>query len=176
MNVLPPTTCDLTARQQEISDAIATRRKGGMDAPFAAMLCAPEIADRVQLLDEHLRFGLRLPERLRALAILVTATCHRIEDATYFSGLSLIRDAGLSAEKREALTAGRKPGDLNEAEALVYRFASELAEMGRVRTPTFEEAARTLGRDVVIELIGVCGHTAMLVVMLNVTRTRFADS
>ncbi len=140
------------------------------------MLYAPDIADRVQCLAEHLRSGLRLPERLRALAILVTATRHCAEDAQHFVGLHALRSSGLAADKQATLAAGDHPANLIADEELVYCFASELAATGRIGEATFTASADIFGRDVVIELVALCGYVAMLTVMLNITQTRFADA
>jgi 4-carboxymuconolactone decarboxylase len=165
----------MTPRQREVSEAIANRRADGFSAAYAPLIYSPEVADRVQLLGEQLRFNLRLPERLRVLAVLVAAGRHRSDDVAHFARLDAVKQSGLAGSKIAALSERRRPPDLKEDEALVYDFCTDLITNGRVKSGTFDRAANRFGREICLELVHVCGYTFFLTTVINVTQTRLAD-
>ena len=48
---------EMSPRQKEVSAAIAGGPRGGIRGPFLALIHNPELANRVQQLGEHLRYG-----------------------------------------------------------------------------------------------------------------------
>ena len=46
----------MSARQLEVADTIASGHRGALKGPFLALIHNPELASRVQALGEHLRF------------------------------------------------------------------------------------------------------------------------
>lgn len=162
---------DMTPRQREVAAVIAKSGTDPLAGHQSALLYSPEVAERVQLLSEELRVNLRVPERLRALAVLVTAGRHRSADTVPFVRQDDVQQSGLAAATITALSEGRRPTDLKDDEALVYNFCTELMQTGRVRNVTFEALASRVGREICLELVHVCGYTAFLTTVLNVTQT-----
>jgi 4-carboxymuconolactone decarboxylase len=154
----------MTPRQREVAEAVS----------LAPLIYSPEVAARVQLLGDELRFNLRVPERLRALAILVAAGRHRSDDVAHFARLDDIKQSGLATAKIAALSERRRPTDLKEDEALVYDFCTDLIMTGRVKSGTFDRAVNRFGREICLELVHVCGYTLFLVTVINVTQTRLS--
>src|SRR5687768_18401283 len=68
---LPPE--QLTADQQAAVDELVASPRGGVIGPFIATLRSPELTRRLQRLGEYIRFEAALPEKLREMAILLTA-------------------------------------------------------------------------------------------------------
>jgi 4-carboxymuconolactone decarboxylase len=167
---------DMTPRQREVAEAISNRRADAFSGPSVPLIYSPEVADRVQLLGEHLRFNLRVPERLRVLAVLVAAGRYRSDDLAYFVRLDATKQSGLADAKIAALSEGRRPADMKEDEEIVYDYCTELARTGRVRSATFDRAVKRFGREICLELVKVCGYTLFLTALLNVTQTRFSES
>lgn len=167
---------DMTPRQREVADAIQKRRSGGLGGPYPAMVYSPEVADRAQLLGEYLRFNLRLPEPLRAMAVLVAAGRHRAADVTPFLAAGGIRDSGLAEDKVKALAEARRPDGMSADEALVHDFCFELSRTGRVKNATFDRTAARFGKEICLELVAVCGFTAMQTTMLNITGAAEAEA
>lgn len=161
----------LSPRQREVVNAFHPQRQGGLAGPFHALLHSPEIAERVKLLGEELRFHLRVPERLRALAILVSASTYRSDEAARFAALPEIRDSGLSAAKAAALGAGRRPEDLTADEQATFEFSWQLTRGGRVNTSCFETLAAQVGKEVCLELVVLCGYVLFLSRLMNITQT-----
>src|SRR5580704_9172821 len=63
----------LTPKQRAVATALIATRRGALRGPFVPLLYSPELLDRAQRLGEYLRYESALPERLRELAILITA-------------------------------------------------------------------------------------------------------
>jgi len=165
----------LTPRQHEVAEAIHQQRPRALAGAFQALLYSPEVAERVHLLDQELRLHLRVPERLRALAVLVAAGRHRGEDAALLAEQEDIQQSGLDAAKVAALCAGKPPADLAEDEQLVYDYCMELTRRSRVSNVNFERLAQRLGREICLELVAVCGYTLFVTNLIGVTQTRDAS-
>jgi 4-carboxymuconolactone decarboxylase len=161
---------DMTDRQREVAEAIDKRRVGGFVGPYPALIYAPEIADRVQLLAEHLRFGLRLPERLRLMAVLIAARRKNADDAFLFH-TQPARDAGLSEATIQALSEARRPEGMDADEAMIHDYCVELARSGGVRNAAFERVAGRFGLEICLELVATCGFAALMSMMLNVIQS-----
>ncbi|HSW17705.1 MAG TPA: carboxymuconolactone decarboxylase family protein, partial [Ramlibacter sp.] len=56
-------------------------------------------------------------------------------------------------------------------EEMVYDYCSELMRTGRVSTANFERLFNRFGREICLELVGVCGYTTYLATILNVTQS-----
>src|SRR6516162_2477371 len=64
---------DMTPEQKRVAHAVASGPRGGLRGPFHALLRSPELADRVRLLGDFVRFESAFPAPLRELAILLVA-------------------------------------------------------------------------------------------------------
>lgn len=172
----PPLSPDeMTPRRREVAEAISHRRADPFSGPTVPLLYSPEVADRVTLLGEHLRFNLRVPERLRVLAVLVAAGKYRTEDLAHYVDLDATLQSGLGNEKIKALSERRRPPEMKEDEELVYDYCTELMKTGRVSNAIFDRAAKRLGREICLELVKVCSYTFFLTTLLNVTQSRLSE-
>lgn len=167
---------EMTPRQREVAETISKRRTGALCGPYLPLIYSPEIADRAQLLGEYLRFDLRVPERLRALAILVAAGRHRSDDLASFVHLNDIQQSGLATATITAMSDGRRPPDMKEDEEMVYDYCTEVTKTGHVRSATYDRVMNRFGREICLELVEVCGFTAFLTTLLNVTQTSFPEN
>ena len=68
-----PLTDPMSTEQERVYRKIITGPRGVIVGPLRALLHSPELADRFQHLGALLRFETSLPNRLKELAILVTA-------------------------------------------------------------------------------------------------------
>jgi 4-carboxymuconolactone decarboxylase len=163
-------------QQREVAAAIESRSPGGAQGPYAAMLYSPEMADRAQQLGVVLQHGLRIPERLRVLAVLIAAGRNRSEEILPFAALESVRTSTLSQDKINVLAKGDRPSDLSADELAVYEFCTELVSTGRVKSATYEQLVSMLDREIALELVALCGFTAMLTNVLNITQTSITAS
>ncbi|MFB9317765.1 carboxymuconolactone decarboxylase family protein [Cryptosporangium minutisporangium] len=157
---------ELTARQAEISERIASRR-GGTRGPFLIWLRSPELCERVEALGAFCRFESSLPLRLRELSLLIAA---RHFDAAYSWNAHADKavEAGLPAESIEQLARNEVPdfGDDEDA-AILHRFATEVLRDHFVSDETFAAGLAAFGEQGLVDLIGSLGNYSMLAMLLN---------
>ena len=157
----------MTEAQKRVHDAIAGGPRGGVRGPFNALLRSPDLADRVQKLGEHLRFGSSLPARLNEFAILINA---RFWGSKYewHAHRPLAMKGGLSEAIADAVAASRRPAAMRSDEEIVYDFCTTLHHQHFVDEPLFARAVSVLGEHGVIDLIGVSGYYTLVSMVLNV--------
>jgi len=171
----PPLSPDeMTEAQRRVAEAIVAGPRGGLRGPFQAWLRAPELADRLQKVGEYLRFSTSVPRRLNELAILITA---RAWDAQFewFAHHRLALEAGLDPGVAADIAEGRRPAALQDDEAVVYDFCTELRDTRRVGDRTLQRALQLLGEQGVVELIAVSGYYDLVSMTLNVAEVALPD-
>ncbi len=168
---LPPIPSDeMTPAQRRAADALVHGPRGALFGPFVPMLRSPQLMDRAQRLGEYLRYDSAMPQRLRELAILVTAR-HFRQAYEWHVHAPAAAKAGLAAPTIAAIAAGRRPDTLQADEAIVYDFCTELHREHRVSDATYAGALALLKETGVIDLCGVCGYYGLLALIMNVART-----
>lgn len=164
----------MTAEQQAVHDAIAGGPRGGVRGPFNVLLHSPRLADAVQALGAYVRYDCAVPWKLREMAILITAK-HWTAQYEWFAHEKIAREAGLDDGIIEAIRAGRKPSFTEEAEEVVWRFATELYENRRVSDETFAAAEKLFGVSGVVDLVGLMGHYNVIAMTLNAFEVEVPD-
>jgi 4-carboxymuconolactone decarboxylase len=160
-----PALTELSPRQQEISDRIASRR-GGTRGPFLVWLRSPELCEKVEALGAYCRFESSLNPRLRELSLLIAA---RYFDAQYSwnAHVKKAADLGVSAESLAALAAGDEPSFASRDEQVLYQFAAEILRDHFVTDETFALALGEFGEAGLVDIIGSLGNFSMLAMLLN---------
>jgi 4-carboxymuconolactone decarboxylase len=160
-----PALTELTARQQEVSDAIAAKR-GATRGPFLIWLRSPELAEKVDALGAYCRFDSSINERLRELSLLIAA---RHFDARYSWNAHHLKaiEAGVSAESIAELAASKVPAFAAADEQLLYSFATQVLRDHFVDQGTFDAALAEWGEAGVVDIIGCLGNFSMLAMLLN---------
>jgi 4-carboxymuconolactone decarboxylase len=160
-----PALTELSPRQQEISDAIASKR-GATRGPFLVWLRSPELAEKVDALGAYCRFESSINERLRELSLLIAA---RHFDAQY----------SWNAHHKQAIKAGTTPESIKELasngvphfahpdEHLLHTFATQILHDHFVDQETFDAALAEWGEAGVVDIIGCLGNFSMLAMLLN---------
>jgi len=156
----------MTDRQREVADTIASGPRGSLKGPFIALIHNAELASRVQALGEHLRYNTGLPQQLIEIAVLVTA---RRWDCSYewAAHARIGREAGVRDAVIDAIATRTRPQDLQPDEALVHDFAEETVWRGEPSARMFDAAAARFGKPAVLDLLAVCGYYTMLAFVLN---------
>ena len=94
--------------QRAVAAEISAGPRGEVRGPFIALIHNPKLAQHLQGLGEHLRWGGKLPPKPVELAVLVTArrwTCQH----EWFIHVELARKAGLDEQMIAAIRDGREP-------------------------------------------------------------------
>jgi len=153
--------------QKRVHDAIAGGPRGGVRGPFGVLLRSPELADRVQKVGEHLRFGSSLPARLNELAILINA---RFWGSKYewHAHKPFALKGGLAESIADDVAQNRRPAGMKPDEELVYDFCTTLHRTHFVDDALFRRAVAQLGEQGLVDLIGVSGYYTLVSMVLNV--------
>jgi 4-carboxymuconolactone decarboxylase len=175
-----PRPHELTDEQREIYDAIVggprsgaaaplTDGEGRLLGPFNAMLYSPAVGGPLQELGAALRFRTGFTEREREIATLVVAV-HLRSDFERYAHERLGRQAGLTEAELTALLDGGDPILADARERIVHEVARALVTDGDLSAPLFAEAAATLGRRALVELVTLVGYYAALALQMRVFR------
>jgi 4-carboxymuconolactone decarboxylase len=159
----------MSPRQREVADAIASGPRGALKGPFLALIHNPELASRVQELGEHLRYKTGLPQPLVEIAILVTArrwSC----DYEWAAHARLAREAGLRNQVIDSIAVRARPPELDADEALLFDFAGETVWEGEPSEASFDAVVARFGRPTVLDLLAVCGYYTLLAFVLNTAK------
>lgn len=164
-----PDPASYTEEQQAVADAIAAGPRGSVRGPLAVWLNRPGLAARAQELGQYCRYDSSLEPRLSELAILVMARAYSAEFEWYAHKPIAIR-AGISDTAVEAIRTGQEPDLPDPEEAVVYRFARAALDTRQVPDPLYAEAESVLGRDRLVDLVGVLGYYSLISLTLNIFR------
>ncbi|MBY0336755.1 MAG: carboxymuconolactone decarboxylase family protein [Acetobacteraceae bacterium] len=170
MERFPPLPLDaMTAEQRAVAQAIMSGPRGRISGPFGVLLRAPGMADHVQKLGAHLRFGGTLDGALREIAIL-TVSRRWAAQFEWFAHHPIAASLGVDAAAMERLRRGEDPGFADARQQLVWRAARCVLDTGRLDDALFAAARDALGEAALVELLGVLGYYTLLSFVLNVGR------
>jgi 4-carboxymuconolactone decarboxylase len=170
--LVPPDS--YTDAQRVLAAEIAGGPRGGVRGPFLALMHNPALAQRVQALGEHLRFGTGIDPALVEVAVLVTArrwTCQY----EWVAHARLARNAGLPETIIAAIAEGRRPEAMTPDQALVHDVAMAAHASGDLPDALFAAAEARFGKAGVLDLLALCGYYAMLAMVLNTARPPLPD-
>ena len=151
------------------AELIAGPRKG-VKGPFIALLRSPELLARLQKVGEFLRFQSSLSPRASEFATLIVARAWS-QQFEWFTHVPLALKAGTAQTAIDALREGRRPAEMNEEEALVHDFTTELLQQHGASDATYQRALEHFGEQGVVELTSLIGYFVMVSMVLNVTQT-----
>ena len=156
----------MTPAQRQVANAIMAGPRKSLGGPFNAWLRSPELADKLQLVGEHLRFHSSVPPRLNEFAILITA---RAWDADYewSAHYPLALKAGLKPSIAADLASGKRPAGMAADETAVYDFVTELRRTHRVGDPTYAAAHAVIGDQGIVDLVALSGYYDLVSMTLN---------
>lgn len=165
---------EMSPEQRAVVAEISAGPRGGVRGPFIALLHHPALAQRIQALGEHLRFGTSFTDDLTEIAVLVTArhwTCQN----EWVPHAKMAQRAGLSDAIIDAIAQGTPPPALTDDQALVMRFCEETLRQGQPSAPTYDAAQGRFTRAGVLDLLSLCGYYTMLAMILNTAQLPLAD-
>jgi 4-carboxymuconolactone decarboxylase len=155
---------ELNPAQKVLADrelASPSRSGGG---PLNIYLRSPEFAELARPMSTYLRSKAPFPEKLKELAIMLTA---RAWGGTYvwYSHRPFALKAGLSEALITAMAKGERPANMAADEAVVHDFATELLATRKVSDATYKAFVDRFGERAVVDVVGLMGHyhtTSML--------------
>ncbi len=161
-----PSPESMTPEQRRVYDAVVSGPRGKVVGPLRAALHSPELAERWQALGAFLRYRTQLTPRQSELAILVTGRACQAPFEWYAHRIEAEK-AGIEAEVIEALLAQRMPAALDETDAAIVQYATELNRHRSVSDATHARALARLGERTLVELTALVGYYTMVAMTLN---------
>jgi 4-carboxymuconolactone decarboxylase len=160
----------MSAEQKKVADAIQSGPRGaGLRGPFNALLRSPEICDLVQRVGAYVRYSSVIPARLNEMAIIMAGRKWTAQ-YEFYAHRKLAIEAGLNTAICDAIATGKRPAAMQDDEAAVYDFCTELLGTGQVSDSNFKHIADRFGERGVIDLIGAVGYYSLVSMVLNVDR------
>jgi 4-carboxymuconolactone decarboxylase len=164
------TPATMSPEQKKVADAIQSGPRGaGLRGPFNALLRSPELCDLVQRVGAFVRYSSALPARLNELAIIMAGRKWTAQ-YEFYAHRKLAINAGLKSEICDAIAAGKRPAAMQDDEAEVYDFCTDLLGTGQVSDANYQRIADRFGERGVIDLIGAVGYYSLVSMVLNVDR------
>ncbi|MEM9029092.1 MAG: carboxymuconolactone decarboxylase family protein [Pseudomonadota bacterium] len=177
MSRLPiPTLEEMSKAQRRIHDEIASGPRGTVPAPQQIWLHAPDFCDVAQKLGAYCRYGSSLPTELSELAILVVGR-HWQADYEWWAHARIAREAGLPEAIIEAIRVGQAPDfvDQDLRAEVIYETAKEMLETQRLTQDSYDRALAALGRQGLVEVVGIVGYYCLISLTLNVFDVKTPD-
>jgi 4-carboxymuconolactone decarboxylase len=159
----------MSEAQRKIANDIMSGPRGGMRGPFNTWLRSPELADRLQKVGEYIRFNSSLDKRVNEMAIIMTAQAWGSQ-YEWYAHAPLALKAGLDPSIVAAIGAGRKPEKMQDDEAIVWEFTTQLRRDHAVDDETYAKALEKFGEQGLMDLIAVNGYYDVVSMTLNVAR------
>jgi 4-carboxymuconolactone decarboxylase len=160
----------MSAEQKKVADAIQSGPRGaGLRGPFNALLRSPDICDLVQRVGAYVRYSSAIPARLNEMAIIMAGRKWTAQ-YEFYAHRKLAIEAGLKTAICDAIATGKRPTAMQDDEAAVYDFCTELLGTGQVSDSNFKHIADRFGERGVIDLIGAVGYYSLVSMVLNVDR------
>ncbi len=159
----------MSPAQRAVADAIMSGPRKSIGGPFNAWLRNPELADRLQKVGEYIRFNTSLDKRVNEMAILMTAQAWGSQYEWYAHAPLAIK-AGLDPSIVAAIGAARKPDKMQDDEAIVWEFITQLRRDHGVDDTIYGKALEKFGERGIMDLVAVNGYYDTVSMTLNVAR------
>ena len=166
MRLGPPDPALMTDDQRRVHDIITAGPRGKVRGPLAIWLHRPALAEAAQNLGAYCRYGSSLEPRLSELAILCMAVIWRSE-FEWWAHKPIALKAGVDPDLIEALRLGTPPGFPDEETAVVHAVTTGLSVNRRLDDALYRRAETVLGRDRLVDLVGLCGYYTLISMTLN---------
>jgi 4-carboxymuconolactone decarboxylase len=162
------TPATMTPEQKKAAEAIQSGPRGaGLRGPFNALLRSPELCDLVQRVGAYVRYSTSIPARLNEMAIIMAGRKWTAQ-YEFYAHRRLAIEAGLKTDICDAIAAGTRPTGMQDDEATVYDFCTELLGTGQVSDAHYNRVEDKFGERGVIDLIGAVGYYSLVSMVLNV--------
>ena len=156
----------MTAEQRNLHDFIAKQRgRDPVQGPFAIMLQAPDICERVAEMVNHLLQETRVALTLKEIAIITIARQYTAQ-FEWFVHARRAKELGVDDAVIDAIRHRRRPEFNDAREALVYDMTLDMVEHRRLGDDLYASAIETFGKAAVVELVALIGFYVMIAVFL----------
>ena len=149
------------------ADFATTRADGALLGPWNAWLHDPALGAAFWTVTEAMTKAKRLPDDVRQVAILVTGAHFGAAYELYAHSAVAKAKHAMSDRRLAALTAGERPDDLSDGEALAHDLAKALLRGGPLPDLVYDAALERFGQAGLNELVYLVGHYCFVSITLN---------
>jgi len=143
--------------------------EGRMHGPFNAMLVDPVLGEATQQLGAVVRYGTKLDDRAREIAILEVARLHESE-YEFYAHRAIGIAVGLSEAELSAMQSGEDTESLSPRERLVREVVASLTVHHDLDDELYLRAAEVLGDVILVDLVVLVGFYEYTALALRVFR------
>jgi 4-carboxymuconolactone decarboxylase len=135
----------------------------------------PDLANCVQQLGEHLRYGAKIAPAHIELIVLTVAR-HWSSQYEWFAHERIARNTtDLEDHIIQALAVGKTPTDMTQEQSVLHTLAQECLTQGHPSDETYESAIEFFGRPGVLDAIALTGYYSMIAMVLNTAQIPLPD-
>ena len=156
---------EMTERQKALRAEIAAAFRGPVQGPFPLWLRNPDVGRKAFEMVTALRDKTTVARPLRELAILVAARRFGAQYPWHIHA-PLAKSAGLAEDVIEAIRTRRAPSFAAPDQAAAHALLTELLDGGRIGDATYAAAEAALGREALLDLVGVVSFYSGLALLL----------
>jgi len=155
----------LTPEARVVYDRILTER-GYVPGPYQFWLASPGFSDRIEPVEEFLRHGVSLEERLVEIVVLVVAR-HWGAQYVWTSHGPAAEKAGVDPASVEAIRSGKAPDFTHDDEQICYDVSAALVSGRGLEDGLWTLALGSIGEEGFNEVLGLIGlYTSVCLTMV----------
>ena len=147
---------DLDEQQRPLGEAIMKVSSLGLQGPYNPLLRSPVLGQVIYDLLKYLRWNSSLPMRLTELAILIIGRQWRSQIEWVAHEPIALRE-GLAQQVIDELRKNRRPSTMQDDEAALYDFVTELYTGHQVSDATFARARAQFNDKQLVDLTVIAG-------------------
>lgn len=161
-----PSQGEMTVEQKQVVAEVVAGPRGRVPEPMIAWLRNPEMARRLQMLGEVLRFSTSIENHWLEMAIIMVGR-HWTSHLEWTAHKRHALKAGLDEQIVADIAANRKPHIADERGRAIYEVAASMLSTGRLHNDLYDRAIVQLGERGVAELVSVLGYYCLASFTLN---------
>lgn len=165
----PPERDQLDAETQKIYD-VHMKPGGhsirGLRGPGGIQLHSPELSKTRRPLGRYLRFEAGFPDRVREVAILITARCCDCQ-FEWAAHEHEAQKAGVPELTIEAIKHNRSLDGLDADDALIITLGRQIFRARKVTSETYAQCQKLFGNRALVDLVALMGNYASTAALLT---------
>jgi 4-carboxymuconolactone decarboxylase len=165
----------MTPRQRTVAEQIASGPRGAVKGPFIPLLHHPDLANCLQQVGEHLRFGTGMPLEVVELSILITARHWDCQYEWYAHNRLARANTQLAPAVIEAIARDEVPAGMAGELQETYDFCVETLRHGQPGDRAYAAVEARFGKQGVLDMLAICGYYGLLATVLNTARIPLPD-
>ena len=160
---------DLSEEQLSVYKEIIKGPRGKVVGPLKIWLNNAEFASCAQALGKYVRYESNLTAALSELVIITTGRCWS-SNFEWEQHAPLAKKAGINIKYINQIASANRPIFENHEQQAVYDFTAEANIKKNVSDKVYNKAYKLLGKNALIDIVGICGYYNLISMTLNVFR------